>query len=163
MSAMSYNCHGAGGDATVRELRDLAKKYAPTVLCLLETQLHKTRVEGLARSLGFDKCFAVSSSGRSGGLGLFWNTDNTEIEILPFSQYHIDAMVTEVGKDPWRLTAVYGEAQTNERFKTWDMLKYIRSASSLPWMCLGDFNEVLHRHEHVGVQERSHASNRGLA
>jgi hypothetical protein len=88
-------------------------------------------VEGLARSIGFDKCFAVSSSGRSGGLALFWN-NNISIEILPYLQYHIDAIVSEVGKDPWRITGVYGEAQMNERSKTWDMIKFIRSSSDLP-------------------------------
>jgi hypothetical protein len=51
--------------------------------------------------------------------------------------------------------ATYGEAQVDERHKTWDMLKYIRSTNDLPWLCVGDFNEVLHREEHVGVNERS--------
>ena len=45
----------------------------------------------------------------------------------------------------------------SERHKTWDTLKYIRSSSDLPWLCIGDFNEVLHRSEHVGVNERSNA------
>jgi exonuclease III len=60
---MSIKCRGLGGAATVRELRDLAKEYAPTVLCVLETQLPKNRVEELARSLGYDNAFAVKSSG----------------------------------------------------------------------------------------------------
>ena len=51
---------------------------------------------------------------------------------------------------------MYGEEQTSERFKTWDLLKHIKSSSSLPWLCIGDFNEVLHRSEHVGMQERSY-------
>jgi hypothetical protein len=51
----------------------------------------------------------------------------------------------------WRLTTMCGEAQTSERFKTWDMLKFIKASTSLPWVCVGDFNEVLHRSEHVGV------------
>jgi hypothetical protein len=36
------------------------------------------------------------------------------------------------------------------------MMKHIKSSSSLPWLCIGDFNEVLHRAEHEGVQERSY-------
>jgi hypothetical protein len=50
---------------------------------------------------------------------------------------------------------VHGEARTSERFETWDVLKFIKSPSSLPWMCIGDFNEVLHQHGHEGVADRS--------
>ena len=149
MSCLSWNCRGLGNAATVGELRNLAKKYAPTVLCVLETQIHKSWVELLKGTLGYDNSFAVSSSGRSGGLGIFWN-NKTRVEILPYSQYHIDAIVTEYGKEPWRLTCVYGDAQTAERHKTWDMLKFIKASSHLPWMCMGDFNEVLLREEHQG-------------
>ena len=144
MSCLSWNCRGLGNGVIVKELRDLAKKFAPTVLCVLETQVPKTRVEGLKTTLGFDNSFAVSSSGRSGGLGIFWNNE-IKLEFLPYSQYHIDAIVTEAGGDPWRLTCVYGEAQTNERFKTWNLLKHIRSSNALLWLCMGDFNDVLHR------------------
>jgi hypothetical protein len=93
---------------------------------------------------------------------LFWNNDAIKIEILPYSQYHLDTVVTEEGKDPWRLTVVYGEAQVDERHKTWDMLKYIRGSNDLPWLCIGDFNEVLHREEHMGVNERSWAQIAGF-
>ena len=99
MSTLSYNCRGLGSDATVREVSDLARRFKPTVLCVLETQLHKNRVEGLARRLGFDRSFAVSSSGRSGGLGIFWNNE-IKLEILPYSQYHLDAIITEGDDNP---------------------------------------------------------------
>ena len=67
MSCLSWNCRGLGNAATVGELRNLVKKYAPTVLCVLETQIHKSQVELLKGTLGYDNSFAVSSSGRSGG------------------------------------------------------------------------------------------------
>jgi exonuclease III len=126
MSCLSINCRGLGGDAIVKEIRDLAKEHAPTVLCVQETQLSKNRVEALARSLGFYSSFAVSSSGRSGGLAIFWN-NGINIEILPYSQYHIDVIVSSSFVEPWRLTCVYGEAQVSERHKTWDLLKYLRT------------------------------------
>ena len=68
----------------MKELRDLVKQVAPTVLCVLETQVHKARVESLKGTLGYDNSFAVSSLGRSGGLGIFWN-NNTRVELLPYS------------------------------------------------------------------------------
>ena len=79
------------------------------------------------------------------------------MEILLYSQYHLDAIITEGDDNPWRLTCIYGEAKVAERFKTWDMLKFIRSSSYLPWMCIGDFNEVLHQNEHEGVVDRNPA------
>jgi hypothetical protein len=57
---------------------------------------------------------------------------------------------------------VYGEARASERFKTWDMLKFVKSSSDLPWVCMGDFNDVLHQHEHFGVGERSAAQMAGF-
>lgn len=122
MSCLSWNCRGLGNTARVKELHELVKIVAPTVLCIQETQVHRAQVEGLKSTLGFDNAFAVSSSGRSGGLGLFWN-NNTRVEILPYSQYHIDSIIFGNGGEPWRLTCVYGEAQVSERHKTWEMLK----------------------------------------
>ena len=74
MRTMCWNCRGIGNPATVRELRDLVEASAPSVLCIVETQIAKNRVEGLAASLGFDSSFAVASSGRSGGLCIFWKS-----------------------------------------------------------------------------------------
>jgi hypothetical protein len=131
MSVYLWNCRGLGNDATVRELRDFTRECAPSVLCVVETQIHKSRVEILASTLGYDNAFDVSSQGRSGGIGIFWNNE-IKIDVLPYSQYHIDAVVTLNDMDPWRLTCVYGEAKAYDRHKTWDMLKFIKASSPLP-------------------------------
>ena len=55
MNIICWNCRGAGKASTVRELRELAKKFTPIVLCIVETQLEKARVEGLASSIGYVK------------------------------------------------------------------------------------------------------------
>ena len=105
MNTLFWNCRGAGGAATVREIRELANKTAPTILCIIETQIDKGRVEAMKGDLGFDCSFAIDSQGRSGGIGVFWK-DSIKLEILGSSCYHIDCSVTEGNDDPWRLTCV---------------------------------------------------------
>ena len=122
------------------------------MLGVVETQIAGARVEALASTLGYENSYAISSQGRSGGIGIFWN-NSSNIEILGDSCYHIDAKVEEPGQEPWRITCVYGEAQTHLRYQAWDVLKGISILSELPWVCVGDFNEVLCPDEQVGIGE----------
>ena len=71
MSLLVWNCRGAGKPATVCGLRDFTRQLAPSIVCILETQIEGPRVENMVGTLGFNKSFAVGSSGRSGGLGIF--------------------------------------------------------------------------------------------
>src|SRR5215216_4166019 len=119
MKILSWNCRGIGDPATVRELRDLVEISTPTILCLVETQLQKSRVEGLCFSLGFDFSFGVGSSGRSGGICILWK-NSVDLAIKNYSQYHVDAWVKEPGIEQWRLSCFYGEATRSLRYKTWD-------------------------------------------
>jgi len=153
MRALCWNCRGIGNSAIVRELRGLAKEYAPSVLCILETQIAKNRVENLRYILGYDNSFAVSSNGRSGGLGIFWNNE-FPLKVTKFSQYHIDTEICETDRVPWRVTFVYGEANRAQRQKTWDLLKFIKSQCALPWICIEDFNEILGLEDQIGPNPR---------
>ena len=155
MNIICWNCGGACKAATIRELRDLAKQFAPTMLCIVETQISKARVESLAGTLGFNNSYAVGSSGRSGGIGLFWN-DGIKLDVFGYSEYHVDETVSSSNQGTRRLTCVYGEAQVGERYRTWDLLKSLVSVNDLPWLCIGDFYEVLPPHEHVGTGQRRH-------
>ena len=88
MNIFCWNCRGSGKSAIIRELRDFARQFAPTLLCIVETQLESGRVEALAGTLGFDSAYAISSRGRSGGIGLFWN-NLINVEILGYSDYKL--------------------------------------------------------------------------
>ena len=92
MNLLCWNCRGLGNPATVREVRELTNKFAPAVLCLLETQIQKARAELLALSFGYKNSHAVGSSGRSGGLVIFWN-DDINLEVMGSSKYFVDAKI----------------------------------------------------------------------
>jgi hypothetical protein len=60
--------------------------------------------------------------------------------------------VLETGGERGRFTGVYGEAHTEFKFKTWDLLEasHMEDGDHLPWLCAGDFNEILFHHEKEG-------------
>lgn len=130
----------------VRELRELVKESASSVVCIVETQFTKQQVEVLTTTLGFAGGFAVASSGRSRGLAVFWR-DGLDVRVKNYSRYHIDTVVSEAGKHDWRFTCFYGEANRSQQQNTWDTMIGLRGESTLPWVCIGDFNEVLRREE----------------
>jgi hypothetical protein len=68
----------------------------------METKIEGKRVEKLASTFGFAGGFAVSSTGLSGGIGIFWSSAVT-VELESFNAHHIDVVVQD--KDglvpPW--------------------------------------------------------------
>ena len=43
------------------------------------------------------------------------------------------------------------------RYKTWDTMTRLRRESTLPWLCIGDFNEILYNFEKQGGGPRAHS------
>ena len=61
-----------------------------------------------------------------------------------YSKFHIDVKVNgETMEDSWRFTGFYGHFQTHKRGETWDLLRVLHDQMALPWLCVGDFNEIL--------------------
>jgi hypothetical protein len=103
--------------------------------------------------LWFSNGVAVDCNGRSGGLALWWHQE-IMVEVRPWCQYFIDAKITLNNKS-WRFSGIYGEPRTDLRGKTWEALRFLRRQDDLPWLCAGDFNEILFRAEQKGGNLRS--------
>jgi hypothetical protein len=73
---------------------------------------------------------------------MFWKRDiNLRTGLL--SRYHIDSVITDADGFQWRFTEIYGEPKLEDRVATWRLLRNIKHHSDLPWLCAGDFNEIL--------------------
>ncbi|KAH9801140.1 hypothetical protein KPL71_000911 [Citrus sinensis] len=108
----------------------------------------------IGKKLKFDNCFAVSCSGRGGGLALLWN-EETCVQIKSFSKHHIDAEVQMANGRQMRCTGVYGHPEMGQKQHTWTLLRRLVGLSPSPWLCFGDFNEILHPYEKSGGNERN--------
>ena len=104
---------------------------------------------------------AKSSTCTSGGLALFWR-NGVDVNVKSMSKYHIDAIIKEVDGGSWRFTGIYGESKTEEKENTWALLRLLKAKSNLPWLCSGDFNEILFNCEKEGGVPRAEACMEGF-
>ena len=139
--------------ATVREIRCIADTFNPLLLFLSETKMRSQRADELRWRLGFQNAFGVSSVGLSGGLVLLWK-NNVTVDLKSYSKFHIDVWVTMENGRQWRFTGFYGEPVRARRKESWRLLRFLRNQTDLPWLCVGDFNEVLHEDEQMGGNDR---------
>jgi hypothetical protein len=93
------------------------------------------------------------SSSRSGGVLLFWKREITLQQIFSDPKY-IDVKIIESPQRVWRLTGIYGEPRWEDKYKTWDRLRVLNGNHNLPWVVIGDFNEIAFSHEKYGGNPR---------
>lgn len=70
------------------------------------------------------------------------------------SPSHIDAVVDPGVDDAWRLIGFYGNPVTANWEHSWALLKHLYLQMNLPWLCVGDFNEIVKAREKMGGAPR---------
>ena len=155
MNLLCWNCWGLGNPRTVHELTKLVRRYNPLVLFLSETKRKSAEMERLRVIWGYDNCMVVDSIGKGGGLALLWMNEVC-LEVLSFSNHHIDFKLGDPTCDEtWKFTGFYGYPVAGDRWKSWNTLRRLFESHSLPWLCAGDFNEILYDNEKLGGVLRS--------
>jgi exonuclease III len=119
------------------------KEKKPDMVFLMETKFFNKNCDFLCVKLGYDHMFVVDSVGRSGGLILLWR-NKMDVSIQNYSRRHINVVVTN-GRlgNTWKFMGFYGHLDTAKRKEAWDLLRHLSHFQPLPWLCIGDFNEIL--------------------
>jgi hypothetical protein len=111
------------------------------------------RADVVRSKLGFNFMLVHESDGRSGGLVLFSNKEN-KIDSLYIGPNFIDVTVGDSGDQQWRFTGFYGEPSWDKRDESWGYIRQLNLEADLPWLLVGDFNEILYAHEKEGGNPR---------
>ncbi|KAK2658929.1 hypothetical protein Ddye_005462 [Dipteronia dyeriana] len=64
------------------------------------------------------------------------------MDLLSYSKDHIDIRIYQNKKRSWCFTGFYGDPDRTQRRLTWTLLSRLAGMSYLPWVCMGDFNEI---------------------
>ena len=149
MNCLSWNCRGLGIPRRVQELFDLVRAKGPKLVFFMETKKKKSYLEKVRCRLKFDNLFVVPRRHQSGGLALLWRNE-LDLHIRTFSPHHIDAVVSPGIDDAWRFTGFYGAPEVATQEDSWTLLRHLATQTSLPWVCVGDFNEITRLEEKLG-------------
>jgi hypothetical protein len=153
MIILSWNCHGLENPWPVQDLHQMVKDKKLKMVFLMETKMSNKRVDFLKRKLGFENLFEVDSVGRNGGLVLLWKND-IQVDIQNYSRRHIIAVVLIANNgEKWKFTGFYNHPDLAKCKEAWALLRFLSQFQPLPWLCLGDFNEILNLTEKKGVME----------
>ena len=155
MNCLAWNYRGLGNLHTGRELVEIIRAKDPVVVFLAETLTDDARLEVIQRSIGFDHRWVVPRVGRGGGLVLYWKA-SINLMVEDSNKYYIDAVIDKNKENEWRLTGFYGEPGTARRHEAWDKLRALNMQPEKPWLCYGDFNEIIRQDEKLGGTRRPH-------
>ncbi|MBA0856165.1 hypothetical protein Goshw_024247 [Gossypium schwendimanii] len=139
-----------GRSQTVKRLKNKLRAMNPRILFLMETKLSSKSMEIVRMKCGFENRIDVRAIGTKGGLSLGWKS-NSLVQLKSFSLFHIDIEIHDNEcSEVWRLTRFYGHLDERNRSVSCDLLHQLNHDQTIPWVVLGDFNEIANSFEKEG-------------
>ena len=111
-------------------------------MSVVETWLKKVRLIYLHDKSKFDGMIDFSREGRGRGVVIFWKKE-VDFSVDTYSANNIDAIINKGKEGEWRFTCFYGESETSNHYISWATLRRLKENFTLPWICAGDFNEII--------------------
>ncbi|XP_074314657.1 uncharacterized protein LOC141649888 [Silene latifolia] len=146
MTIFCWNCRGFGeaDDPTIPYLHRCVLKFHPLLLFLQETHTSVDIACMKTSHLRFPNYFGVDSSGRSGGLLLYWDS-SVDVQVLCSNPHFIFCKLglhlpQGVYNDMY-IMFIYGESTFQYRSNLWDRISNVILGCT-PFLVIGDFNQV---------------------
>ena len=149
MSCLAWNCYGLGNLCTRKELVEIIRAKDPSIIFLAETLTDEVRLDMIQRNIEFDHQWVVQRGGRRGGLVHFLRS-SVNLKVEGSHKCYIDATIDKTTSNQWRFIGFYGEPETAKRSDAWNKLRLLNYDSVIPWLCVGDFDEITRQKEKMG-------------
>ncbi|XP_062007342.1 uncharacterized protein LOC133724594 [Rosa rugosa] len=83
------------------------------------------------------------ASGFSGGVWVLWKKTKFQVDVWDSNSQSITVKISGGGLQDWLLTGLYASPCYSTRQGLWRYLTAVSATTQLPWVVLGDFNELV--------------------
>lgn len=155
MRIIAWNCRVLGNQAAVLAAKWLIRSEVPEVVFFSKTKRKSQEILAKRTYFNLPNMFPVDCSGqgnsRAGGLCLLWSAD-VEIEVINFSINHILFWINpSIPNERMQVLAIYGYPEERRKKDTWALIACLKPRDDIPWLCVGDFNDLLSPNDKLGV------------
>ncbi|XP_065630930.1 uncharacterized protein LOC112006522 [Quercus suber] len=151
MNIILWNCRGALNPRFHVTLKNLIDTHSPSIVIVTETRVGGERAKDITARLPFDGALHADTIGYSGGIWVLWKSDVVEVTQLAKTEQEIHVVVkVHACNSSWLLSSIYASPRLEERKLLWNNLASIAPMHELPWLMLGDFNELLSNGDKLG-------------
>lgn len=126
--------------------------HRPDVLCLLETKVSSNKAQRVMRVGNFDSFVAAEARGFA-GIWCFWKA-TTALKVLSVNDQHASLSVMRGNRASWMLTVIYASPVAKYREELWNDLRQVGLRIQVPWLLVGDYNQIIHEKEKLGGNDR---------
>ncbi|XP_065616035.1 uncharacterized protein LOC136061751 [Quercus suber] len=153
MKIATWNVRGVGNARFCLNVQDLINAYGSDILVILEPRISGNHAEHVIGQVKLPRHFRVDPIGLSNGTWVLWDDRKCNVDVV----WAIKQSVTMIIKvhsssqsTSWLFSAIYASPILHKRMHLWTHLKNVASEFNMPWLVMGDFNELLHTMDKLG-------------
>ncbi|XP_057756534.1 uncharacterized protein LOC130975820 [Arachis stenosperma] len=160
MKIMMWNIRGAANKGTIRTLKELQNQKKPDLTILVETKCSGNKAREVIKAMGFNHAIVEEAVGFVGGIWILWKNDDFKIKVMSTHKQFVHMEIENNQRRRWSLMAVYASPHEAQRKEMWVLLHNISRNMNLPWLMIGDFNDIAEQSEKKGGGNDTHACRR---
>ncbi|XP_031127486.1 uncharacterized protein LOC116029577 [Ipomoea triloba] len=150
MTIISWNYRGVVNGRVRRHVKELLITSKADVLCLMEIRSPKVQgMTSLVNSLGYTNSFVVEPIGFAGGLLVVWKQGQIDLSVVSNLSQAIHTRIKN-GSQEILFTFAYVRPNPFAKAHFWEYCKGIGSNLNVPWIVMGDLNDIAKVEEQWG-------------
>ncbi len=162
----SWNIRGIGKPNLWSDLGVICKIENIQLMAIIETKSEIPPIDTLWKSAGFDKMIYCPAKGLSGGMCILWKSFQLTFETIAI--HHIDDRFVSIHYTNtntgfvFYIIFVYAPPNYREKSEFWNKIQNFIQALNLPYIIIGDLNEIQCAEEKQGGAENNQTRFRRL-